>query len=184
MKINNHDHGKFTAPGEVRLMRLLPGPIERVWEYLTDPEKRSRWFAGGPMELKAGGKLQLHMHHANLAPQETPPDEYKHIHHGGMKFDGQVLACEPPRLLRYTWAEGGKFDVTFELKPEGNQVLLVITHRCRGDAIANIPSFASGWHTHVGILIAVLAGDPTPPFWSTHTRLEPEYEKLYATFTA
>ena len=52
----NDQHGKFTGPAEVRLVRTLPGPIERVWEYLTDPEKRSRWFAGGPMELSAGAE--------------------------------------------------------------------------------------------------------------------------------
>jgi len=35
----------------IRVIRgQLPGPIERVWEYLTDPDKRARWFAGGPME--------------------------------------------------------------------------------------------------------------------------------------
>jgi uncharacterized protein YndB with AHSA1/START domain len=184
MKINNNDHGKFTGPSEVRLMRLLPGPIERVWEYLTDPEKRSRWFAGGPMELKTGGKLALHMRHADLSPQETPPDEYKKMHYEGKKFDGQVLACEPPRLLRYTWGEGGNFDVTFELTSQGDQVLLVLTHRNYGDAADNISSFASGWHTHVAMLLAVLAGEPPPPFWASHLRLEAEYEKLLATGSA
>ena len=179
MKINNDDKGKFTAPGEVRLVRLLPGPIERVWEYLTDPEKRSRWFAGGPMELRAGGKLQLHMRHADLVPQETPPEEYKQMHYEGKKFDGQVLACESPRLLRYTWGPDGKFDVTFELKPEGSQVLLVVTHRNSGDSVDDIPSFASGWHTHFALLAATLNGETPPPFWSTHQRLEAEYEKIY-----
>src|SRR5664279_1697249 len=45
MKINEQP-GKFTTPAEVRLVRTLPGPIERVWEYLTDPEKRARKPAG------------------------------------------------------------------------------------------------------------------------------------------
>ena len=51
---NNDDFGAFTGPAEIRLVRTLPGPIERVWEYLTDPEKRARWFAGGPMEPRVG----------------------------------------------------------------------------------------------------------------------------------
>ena len=55
----NDQYGKFTTPAEVRIVRTLPGPIERIWEYLTDPEKRSRWFAGGPMELHVGGKVEL-----------------------------------------------------------------------------------------------------------------------------
>ena len=30
----------------VRFERLLPGPIERVWDHLTDPELRRTWLAG------------------------------------------------------------------------------------------------------------------------------------------
>jgi uncharacterized protein YndB with AHSA1/START domain len=40
----NEAYGKFITPGEVRIVRLLPGPIERIWDYLTVPEKRARWF--------------------------------------------------------------------------------------------------------------------------------------------
>src|ERR1700733_13906179 len=64
---NNEQYGKFTGPAEIRIVRTLPGPIERVWEYLTDSEKRSRWFAGGPMEPRQGGKLTLNFRHINLA---------------------------------------------------------------------------------------------------------------------
>jgi len=30
----------------VRFERLLPGPIERVWDHLTDPHLRRTWLAG------------------------------------------------------------------------------------------------------------------------------------------
>ena len=50
---NNDDRAQFPAPGEIRIMRTLPGPIERIWTYLTDPAKRAKWFAGGPMELRS-----------------------------------------------------------------------------------------------------------------------------------
>ena len=30
------DYGERTAPGTVRLTRVLPGPIERVWAHLTE----------------------------------------------------------------------------------------------------------------------------------------------------
>ncbi len=176
MKINNDDHGKFTAPDEVRLTRLLPGPIERVWEYLTDPEKRSRWFAGGPMELKAGGKYTLHMKHSNIAPDEKPPERYQKVHNVGIDFEGRVLRCEPPRLLAYTFDD--ESDVTFELTPQGKQVLLVLTHRSRGSDIPELSNYSSGWHTHLSLLVALLEGKPRPPFWATHARLKAEYEKL------
>ena len=53
---SNEQPGKFNGPAEIRIVRILPGPIERVWEYLTDPKKRARWFAGGSMEPRVGGK--------------------------------------------------------------------------------------------------------------------------------
>ncbi len=115
MKINE-EPAQFPAPGEIRIMRTLPGPIERVWTYLTDPEKRSRWFAGGPMELRVGGKVELFFQHKNIAPDETPPEQYAKVHNEGFKMPGTILRCEPPRVLSYTFDDNS--DVTFELVPQ------------------------------------------------------------------
>ena len=49
------DEGKVLSPTEVRFERLLPGPIETVWAYLTDSKMRGEWLASGPMELRVGG---------------------------------------------------------------------------------------------------------------------------------
>ena len=40
-------HGELLEPMTVRIERMLPGPIERVWSYLTDSEMRGRWLATG-----------------------------------------------------------------------------------------------------------------------------------------
>ena len=47
-----NDYAVVTAPGTVRIERLLPGPIGRIWSYLTESDKRSQWLAAGNMELK------------------------------------------------------------------------------------------------------------------------------------
>jgi hypothetical protein len=40
------------APAQaVRFERLLPGPIERVWDYLTKPDLQRTWLAGSAPEL-------------------------------------------------------------------------------------------------------------------------------------
>lgn len=174
----NEQPGKFTGPAEVRLVRTLPGPIERVWEYLTDPEKRARWFAGGPMELRAGGKMRLDFRHKNLAPDETPAEEYKIHHDPGTSMTGVVTRCEPPRVLAFTFGSDGESEATFELTPQGNQVLLVLTHRATGGDLPYLADFASGWHTHLTLLIALLEGAPRPPFWSVHAQRKAEYEQL------
>ena len=172
---NNNDYAQFPAPGEIRIMRTLPGPIERIWTYLTDPEKRSRWFAGGPMELRTGGKMELFFQHKNISPTETPPAEHACKHEAGKSMSGTILRCEPPRVLSYTFGENS--DVTFELIPQDSKVLLILTHRCRGDDLPSLMGFTSGWHTHLAILLAQLEGSPQPLFWATHARLKAEYEK-------
>ena len=178
MKANDQP-GTFTTPAEVRIMRTLPGPIERIWDYLVDDEKRARWFAGGPMEPKQGGKMELFFLHKNLAPDETPPEKMKHVQDPGFKMPGTVLRWEPPRVLSYTFDEDS--DVTFELMPQGKDVLLVLTHRARGEDLPFITGYASGWHTHLAHLIAQLEGAKRPPFWPLHTKLKAEYEQIYAT---
>lgn len=176
----NEQPGKFNGPAEVRLVRLLPGPIERVWAYLTDPEKRARWFAGGPMEQRAGGKMRLDFRHKDLAPDETPPEEHKHHHDPGVSMAGVVTRCEPPRLLAFTFGSERESEVTIELTAQGAQVQLVLTHRATGGDIPYMAEFGSGWHTHFTLLLALLEDRPRPQFWSLHTRLKAEYEILRA----
>ena len=175
---SNDDHGQFTAPNEVRLVRLLPGPIERIWEYLVDDEKRSRWMAGGSLEQRKGGKVRLVFQIKTIAPNETTP--------GSMSDSdcSKVMECtvtrfEPPRVLAYTFGSTAESEVTFELFPFGDQVQLVLTHRSYGkEDIEDITNFASGWHTCVGQLVAELEGKPRPSFWAMHQRMRKEYTEL------
>lgn len=46
------DYGVLTEAGTIRFERLLPAPLERVWAYLTDGEKRARWLCGGAFDLR------------------------------------------------------------------------------------------------------------------------------------
>ncbi|HET9573416.1 MAG TPA: SRPBCC domain-containing protein, partial [Methyloceanibacter sp.] len=76
--------------------------------------------------------------------------------------------------LSFKFGEAG--EVTFELAPKGKDVLLVLTHSKLKDR-AMMVGVASGWHSHLAILVDVLKGDEPHPFWTTVTRLETEYEK-------
>ena len=55
-----NDYGVLTAPDTLRIERLLPGPIERVWQYLTDSDKRATWLAVG--KRRAAGWWQSGAH--------------------------------------------------------------------------------------------------------------------------
>jgi uncharacterized protein YndB with AHSA1/START domain len=173
------EHGVITERGTIVFQRTLPGPIERVWAYLTESEKRGKWLAAGEMELKVGGKVELKFFHADLSPiHEAIPEKYKDMK-SGARFTGRVTRYEPPRVLAYTWAEswGDDSEVTFELSEQGEEVHLLLTHRRLGDRRETLISVAGGWHTHLGILADVLAGRTPQPFWSTHSALEAEYGK-------
>lgn len=176
----NQSYGKFESRAEIRFIRILPGPIERVWDYLVDPAKRARWFAGGPMELRPGGKVTFLIRHQKLSPNEVPPEEYKASHDSDRLMSGTVTRCEPPQVLAFTFAHYGDSEATFELTSQGKEVQLVLTHRGTGSDLSYMPGFGSGWHTHLAHLAALLEGAPPPPFWSLHAQLKVDYDKLYA----
>ncbi len=50
-----NDYATRIAPDAIRLERLLPGPIERVWAFLTESDKRARWLAAGDVEALLAG---------------------------------------------------------------------------------------------------------------------------------
>ena len=164
--------GQAIAPDTLRLERLLPGPIERIWAYLTEGEKRAQWFAGGEMEPRTGGSMELTFDHDKLSDEKYPED-WRHMK--GKSFSARVLRYEPYTALAYTFGPGPEqSEVTFELTPRGSEVLLVLTHRKiakRDDML----QFSGGWHTHVGILEDILHDRKHRPFWTTHAKMKAEY---------
>lgn len=175
----NNEFGVLTEPGTLRIERLLPGPIERIWAYLTEGEKRSKWFAGGDMELRAGGKMQFIFDHAKLSAEKTPPEKFKQ-YETPQEYSGRVTKCDPPRLLAFTMrdctGEGTESEATFELTPVGKNVRLVVTHRRLATRAATV-NVASGWHAHLALLEDVLNDDKPRGFWSMHERLAADYER-------
>ncbi len=175
------DFGTIIDAHTVRFERLLPGPVERVWDYLTKPELLALWLADAKkLELRPGGCVEL-----QFEVGEVP--ERKEC--GGDVIQGVITRYEPPRVLAYSWvspAEGRPPEqvpttdsvVTFELEPRGKDVLLVLTHRRL--PTVGIHRFAAGWHTHLGILEARARGQQPKPFLDVFNAVQSAYEKLVA----
>lgn len=176
----NNQYGTFPEPETLRFERLLPGPIERVWDYLTKSDLKAKWLDAGDVEPKVGGKVELHFHHKDLSEKDDPiPEKYKTME-DGTYFEGRVVNWDPPHLLSYTWGEetGEESLVTFELTPkQNNKVLLTLTHQRLGDEPNVLISVASGWHTHLGILVDRLEGNEPKGFWEVHSKMEAKYEQ-------
>lgn len=172
-----NDHGVVLDPTSLRFTRVLPASIQEVWAWLTESEKRGRWLASGDMELTEGGGVTLRFLHADLSSvQEPTPEAYK-PYEEGLTTQGLITRCEPPRLLAYTWggSAGAPSEVTFELSAQGDDTLLVLTHgklASRNDMV----DVAAGWHTHLNVLAARLAGREPGPFWSANAAREAEYQ--------
>lgn len=165
----------LVEPGTVKLERLLPGPVERVWAYITESDKRAKWLAAGEFDLRVGGKVRLEFDNGRL-PNEKPLPE-KHKGRGKGQFEGVITRLEPPRLLAHTWRwDSGDTEVSYELSPRGNQVLLTLVHRRLTKAL--VGSVMGGWDVHTGILEDLLAGVEPRPFWATHDKVQPEYAPL------
>ena len=128
----------------VRFERLLPGPIERVWEFLVDTKRLPGWFGDATIEPRMGGAVRIM----------------------GGHIRGIVTRWNPPRRLTYTWNVFSPGDdesaypesyVSFELDPRGNEVLLTLTH------LPVLERFekqnAMGWHTFLDMLSAAVRGE-------------------------
>jgi uncharacterized protein YndB with AHSA1/START domain len=176
-------YGVSLADDAIRFERLLPGPIERVWAFLTESDKRALWLAAGPMDLRRGGEIELQFHNADLArnagvADDPAPEHYRDYENSGQMF-GRILLCEPPYRLQFTWTERpGDADeddsiVDISLTEESECVRLVLTHRRLQSH--ELLSVAAGWHTHLDILEDHCNTRAPRPFWRSHTAVEAEY---------
>ena len=163
-------YGELIEPATLKIERLLPGPIERVWAYLTDSDLRRKWLAAGQMELKVGAPFELVWRNDELTspPGERPPG-FDEEH----RMQSRITELDPPRKLAISWGSTG--GVSFELEPRGEDVLLTVTHRQVTER-AILLKVSAGWHMHLDILAARLSGEePEESFWDGWVRLRNEY---------
>ncbi len=165
-----NNYGQLIAPNTLQFERLLPGTVEKVWEYITDGEKRALWFAGGATDLQAGGKMQLVFMNSQFSPPDPVPEKYKE-YGDGFVSEATISKCEPPHLFEIEW-EGL---VRFELEQVGDKVKLVLTHEKLVDNKEVRTGTLSGWHTHLDILNDRLNDQAPEKFWPKHMKLEDEY---------
>lgn len=122
----------------VRVARRFPHPVDRVWEAMTTEEQLRHWFpSGAAIEQRVGGEV--------------------HFGENGEGGEGEVLECEPPRRLAFTWEDDR---LAFELEPDADGTLLTVIHDF--DDRAGAASFATGWEHCLDVLLHDLAGDRPP----------------------
>jgi uncharacterized protein YndB with AHSA1/START domain len=145
--------------GVVRLERRLTATPEEVWPLLVEPEEVATWLADLAIEPRVGGAFILTF--------ENMPSVSR----------GHITAFEPPTLLEYRWYEGEAIEslVRFELRAAGAATTdLTLTHTLLHGA-ADLHEYAAGWHTHLELLIARLAGRVPAWDWARYNELLANY---------
>ena len=90
---------------------LIPKPREQVWRAITDSATLAEWMFPNDFEPRVGHRFTFRV-----------PGNPK------MNFDGltvrcEVLECEPPDRLAFSWSAGGPVEntlVNFRLEPNGD----------------------------------------------------------------
>ena len=139
-----------TETVRVLLRRSYDAEIDDVWTAITDPERVRRWFLPLTGDLRVGGTFNLE---GNAG--------------------GDILECEPPRLLRVTF--GGptsivelrlapdKSDKSDESDDSGTSTVLELDHSvplAMAGSAAGALYVGPGWDGAVMGLGLFLAGEP------------------------
>ncbi len=97
---------------------VYPHPIELVWEAITQPEQIASWLMTSNFNAEVG-------HHFTFFDHEPWPDgQILDIH-------CEVIACQPPHRLSYTWASPpklGKTLVSWQLEEIDGGTRVCLTH--------------------------------------------------------
>jgi len=133
----------------------IKAPAERVFQALTDPSQLLRWWTSDEcqtdyfeIEPRPGGKWRF----------GTKPS--KLVVNGVSQFfcEGEVVECDPPRLLTYTWIANWHVDksrrttVRWELTPVKGGTHVKVTHSGLSQEAAARKDYGSGWPGVVGAL--------------------------------
>ena len=98
-------YGVLTEPTTLKIQRMLPGPIERVWAYLTEGELRRQWLAAGHMEMKVGAPFEFVWRNDELS---NPPAERPEGFPEENRMQSRITELDPPRKLAISWSDSGR----------------------------------------------------------------------------
>jgi len=164
-------YGALSEDATLTLERLLPGSIDRVWAYLTESDLRRQWLAAGTMDMRVGAPVELVWRNNDLMDNPgEPPEGFGGEH----RMESEITELDPPYRLSISWGSTG--GVTFELEPVGDMVRFTVIHRRIPDRSIML-NVSAGWHAHLDVLAARLAGDEPEPFWNHWAGLKAEYDR-------
>jgi uncharacterized protein YndB with AHSA1/START domain len=102
----------------IRREILIPQPREQVWQAITESTALAEWMFPNDFEPRVG-------HHFTFQVPANPK-----VNFDGLVVHCEVLECEPPSRLAFSWEAGGLVGtrVSFQLEPDGAGTRLLFEH--------------------------------------------------------
>ena len=103
----------------IRREILIPQPREQVWRAISDSTALAEWMYPNDFEPRVG-------HHFTF---RVPPNPK--VGFDGLLVRCEVLVCEPPSRLVFSWSAGGPVvntRVSFRLEPDGDGTRIFFEH--------------------------------------------------------
>lgn len=174
-----NDYATYPESSVLEIYRDLPGPIERVWDYLTKSDLRQKWLCAGDVSSEVGGEVVFQFDHSRLSKHPTPDN---HNGSGDQYMTGIIRVYDPPHHLAFSWPSveaEAPTEVVIKLVEIEGGVRLHLRHERL--VTTDYKSGASaGWHTHLDILNDILAHRDVRDFWEHFLPLEQEYKRRLA----
>ncbi len=97
---------------------VIPQPREQVWRALTESATLAEWMFPNDIEPRVGHQFTF----------QVPPNPK--VNFDGLVVRCEVLECEPPGRLVFSWSAGGLADtqVSFRLEPDGQGTRVFFEH--------------------------------------------------------
>ena len=180
-----NEFGVRVDDNTVRFERLLPGPIEKIWPFLADSDKRGQWFTSGKLPDRVGEAWEMRYHHSSYSPHKAPPPPgYEHVDREDVIMPSLLLAIEPPNRLVFSFGnsikagEYSEVDIRLTEQPGGMVKLTLIHSRLRDHD--HTLKVSVGWHSHLAMLEHRASGKVPPSIWDVWRGLNGVYDKRYA----
>ena len=97
---------------------VIPQPREQVWRAISDRTALAEWMFPNDFEPRVGHQFTFRV-----------PGNPK-VNFDGLTVHCEVLECEPPSRLAFTWSAGGLEGtrVSFRLEPDGDGTRVLFEH--------------------------------------------------------
>jgi uncharacterized protein YndB with AHSA1/START domain len=135
----------------IRREILFPQPPDQVWQAITDSATLAQWMFPNDFQPRVGHRFTF----------QVPPNP--RVNFDGLTVRCEVLECDPPARLAFSWSAGGPVEntrVSYQLEPHAQGTRLLFEHTgfdlSIPFGIQALKGAEHGWTRMLNQLVAVL----------------------------